>query len=235
MVNGIGTTAATGTGLTTGSLLDDALYGTGNPVTFAADVTFTDAVNMDVVFSFTDPNGIVTTHSKTVAQADYAGTYFGFATKARNRGVSSSNRNAPFIMNYKSFRVTDNSSGYDTWAETYGGANVIGASTNDYDSDGLDNLYEYGLGGDPTNRLNMGTLPVMEKSGDRFLYVHPQRSDDTSLVYTVETSTNLVSAAWLPVGYTIMGTNVTGGTVDFVTNDVNTIGDEKFIRLKIEQ
>ena len=46
--------------------------------------------------------------------------------------------------------------GYDLWANGYG----IGAGTNDFDSDGLNNLYEYGLDGNPTNGLDRGTLPV---------------------------------------------------------------------------
>jgi hypothetical protein len=50
----------------------------------------------------------------------------------------------------------------------------------------------------------------------------------------VETSTNLVSGAWTNEGYSVIGTNVTGGTLDFVTNDVDTAEDERFIRLKIE-
>jgi len=39
----------------------------------------------------------------------------------------------------------------------------------------------------------------------------------------------------LPVGYTITGTNVTGGTLNFVTNDVDTVRNKNFIRLKIGQ
>ena len=206
----------------------------GTEVKFTANIEFSGS-DINISVSFTDSGVNVTTvPTVTVPAASYTGDYFGFVTRARSRNYPSS---APWVMDYKSFRVTDNNApvaGYDTWAETYGGPNVIGASTNDYDFDGLDNLYEYGLGGDPTNRLNMGTLPVMEKSGDRFLYIHPQRSDDASLAYTVETTTNLVSAAWQPVGYTIMGTNVTGGTLDFVTNDIDTVRNKNFIRLKIE-
>jgi len=33
----------------------------------------------------------------------------------------------------------------------------------------------------------------------------------------------------------VTATHVTGGTLDFVTNDMNTAQDEKFIRLKINQ
>jgi fibronectin type 3 domain-containing protein len=123
--------------------------------------------------------------------------------------------------------------GYDQWAIEWGAE--IGTSTNDFDSDGLNNLYEYGLGGNPTNPAAHGTLPVFTKSGTRLLYVHPQRSDDASLIYTVLTTTNLMTGMWTNEGYAIMGTNVTGETLDFVTNELDTVKNEKFIRLKIEK
>jgi hypothetical protein len=121
--------------------------------------------------------------------------------------------------------------GYDQWAS----ANGAGAATNDFDSDGVNNLAEYALGGNPTNALNQGTLPVFSKSASGFIYVHPQRSDDTTLTYRVEITTNLMSGTWTNQGYRVTGTNVTGGTLDFVTNDVDTVDNEKFIRLRIEQ
>ena len=121
--------------------------------------------------------------------------------------------------------------GYSQWAAGYG----IGAGTNDYDSDGINNLTEYGLDGNPTNGQNRGTLPTFIKIGNSFRYVHPKRSDDVSLTYTVETTTNLVSGTWTNQRYIVAGTNVTGDTLNFVTNDIDTIENEKFIRLKIEQ
>ena len=124
-------------------------------------------------------------------------------------------------------------SGYDQWAA--GWSTNIGTATNDFDFDGLNNLYEYGVDGNPTNQLDRGTLPVFMESGGAFIYVHPKRSDDTNMAYRVETTTNLVSGAWTNEGYIVIGTNVTGGTLDFITNDVDTVEEEKFIRLKIER
>ena len=123
--------------------------------------------------------------------------------------------------------------GYDLWATQWDVD--IGSSTNDYDYDDLSNLYEYGLGGNPTNGLDRGTLPVFSKSGSAFLYVHPKRSDDTNITYTVETTTNLVSGVWTNQGYTITGTNITGGLFNFVTNEIDTVRNINFIRLRIEQ
>jgi hypothetical protein len=130
--------------------------------------------------------------------------------------------------------VSTAGSTYAQWTLGWG-TNDIGAATNDYDLDGLNNLYEYALGGNPTNAAIQGSSPVFAKSGSGFIYVHPMRSDDTSLVYTVETRTNLLSGTWTNQGCTVTGTNVTGETLDFVTNDVDTVDNEKFIRLRIEQ
>ena len=43
----------------------------------------------------------------------------------------------------------------------------------------------------------------------------------------VETTTNLAVGAWKNEGYTATGTNGTGGTLDFVTYNVDTGENEK--------
>ena len=112
----------------------------------------------------------------------------------------------------------------------------IGNSSEDYDDDGLDNITEYGLDGDPTDGTQASaTLPTFTAVGGGFEYIHPERAGDSNLVYTVETTENLVYSPWAATGYTVGGTEVTGGTLDFVTNSVDTVADQKFIRLKIEQ
>ena len=122
--------------------------------------------------------------------------------------------------------------GYDLWATTW--STDIGAATNDFDSDGINNLYEYAMDGNPTNGLAPTNLPVFSRLGNGFIYVHPKRSDDTNITYTVETSTDLVAGSWTNNGYTVSGTNITGGDLNFVTNDVDTVENEKFIRLRVE-
>ena len=128
--------------------------------------------------------------------------------------------------------------GYETWAAGWGGVD-IGSTTNDYDNDGLSNLYEYGLDGDPTNEFDQGTSPtfeVVEVGGSNvFSYVYPQRSDPNSgLTYYLELNTDLIAGTWVNSGYTVSGINDTGETLNFVTNTTDTVGDQKFIRLIIE-
>lgn len=127
--------------------------------------------------------------------------------------------------------------GYDAWAEGWD-AN-LGAATDDYDGDGLNNLGEYGLGGDPTDGSDRGIAPgvgVETVDGtDWFGYVYPQRADlDSGLSYRLELCTNLVYGAWTNTGYAVLGTNITGGEFDYVTNVTDMVSSEKFIRLIVE-
>ena len=123
--------------------------------------------------------------------------------------------------------------GYAGWAETWGVD--IGVETNDYDGDGLLNVGEYGLGGDPTDILDQGVSAELVVNGGVANYIYPQLSDTNSgLAYSFEFSADLVSGLWTNSGYTISGTNVTGNNLDFVTNVVDATEETKFIRLNIE-
>jgi fibronectin type 3 domain-containing protein len=130
---------------------------------------------------------------------------------------------------------TSTASLYDNWVAEWG-VN-IGESTNDFDADGLNNLYEYGLGGNPTNGVvEPAYLPYLEYTGSDLNYYYVQRSDDPALTYTVKTTTNLVGGIWDSMGYTVSGTNVGFATeLDEVINQIDLSIDQRFIRLLIEQ
>jgi hypothetical protein len=225
-VNGI-TTGLPSTSAS-GAYSEDGWVGT--TLKYTADIVFTNDL-IDVAFTFADQNGVENTLRAEVYAENYPGTYFGFATKLRNRGDSYSNRDDPPVLNYKSFSFTDNTlQGYDLWASEHG----VGAATDDFDSDGINNLYEYGLGGDPTNPAVHGTLPTFSTAESVFTYSYPKRSDDDSLIYTVQTTTNLVVGPWVETGVFITETEP-GDPLDRVTATVDSTADGKFIRLKIEQ
>lgn len=124
---------------------------------------------------------------------------------------------------------------YNVWSKSYGGAGLIGSETYDYDGDGLANLAEYALGGSPIDFESVGETPSVRYTDGALRYVHPQRSDDSSLAYTLETTTNLVSGVWTSAVYTVSGTNTTGGTLNYVTNTVDTAAGEQFLRVRIHQ
>lgn len=120
---------------------------------------------------------------------------------------------------------------YEVWAALHG---LEQGEYGDDDSDGISNLYEYGLNGDPTNALDHGELPIFERSGDHFTYIHVRRNNDPSLVYRIETTETLTTDSWTNSGYFASGTNQAGGIFDVITNTIPVIEDQTFIRLMIE-
>ncbi len=118
------------------------------------------------------------------------------------------------------------------WMDSWGVD--IGSSTNDFDGDGTLNLTEYALGGDPTNGLDPGAVPTFTRSGGGFSYTHMSRNDDSGLLYTIESTTNLVSGVWTNAGYAVDGMQKTAGTFDAITNAIPVSDDDTFIRLRIE-
>lgn len=122
--------------------------------------------------------------------------------------------------------------GYATWAGQWDVD--LGESTNDYDLDGINNFYEYGLNGNPTSGVADITQPLLMNAASEYLYVHAQRNDDPSLVYTVETTPSLTDPAWTNAGTVVLDTLLGDGDFDTVTNTVDTTIDERFIRLIIE-
>ncbi|MDF7825369.1 Ig-like domain-containing protein [Pontiellaceae bacterium B12227] len=122
---------------------------------------------------------------------------------------------------------------YDQWTTQYG---VTNGPSEDHDNDGLSNLYEYGLNGNPTNGFVDADLPMFGQGVGGLEYVHTQRNDDTNLVYFLNLTGSLVNPTWTNLGYTVTGTNVMEeGVFDFVTNLIDTADSARFIQLEIEQ
>ena len=120
---------------------------------------------------------------------------------------------------------------FEAWSLLYG----VSGSTNDPDGDGLDNLREFGLGGDPTNGLHTGHAIAYGKAGGGMGYVYPRRKD-SGLAYWLETSTNLISNVWTNNGYTELPmVGAIDPDFEAVTNQIPTAMDETFIRLRIEE
>lgn len=129
----------------------------------------------------------------------------------------------------------------ENWATGFGLTGADAAADADPDGDGINNLYEYGLGGDPTNPAFWGIAPVYGTLADGgtnwFEYIYPKRSAlDSGLTYHLETTDNLIYTAWADSGYTVQGTGTIDADFDAVTNRVSTeVEDEQFIRLIIEE
>jgi hypothetical protein len=142
------------------------------------------------------------------------------------------------VDNLGVFFAEDLANSYAVWASSY---ELVYGPDGDDDLDGWVNLYEYALGLDPTNTVDPnavadGALPTFGNGSGGMEYIHAQRTDDSSLTYYLELDGDLVNApGWTNVGYTVTGTNVTGGTFDYVTNAIPTTDAQKFIRLVVEQ
>ena len=130
---------------------------------------------------------------------------------------------------------------FSTWMKDHGLSGSDAVSTNDYDGDGLDNLYEFGLGGDPTNFANLGFSPIYgvgEDAGTNWMtYIYPRRSDpESGISYHLELNTNLVTGVWINGGYDIMGIGTIDSDFDTATNRIPVDEeDELFLRLIIEE
>ncbi|MCF7818039.1 MAG: hypothetical protein K9M54_09165, partial [Kiritimatiellales bacterium] len=102
---------------------------------------------------------------------------------------------------------------YAAWAAGYGlvDPNGTGAMTADPDEDWVDNLAEYGLGGDPTNSVDQGHVPtsrLLADGGTNWLeYVYYERSDKVALGldYYPERGLDLVSPGWTNSGIVVAG------------------------------
>ena len=105
----------------------------------------------------------------------------------------------------------------------------------DFDGDGWDNLMEYALDGNPVNGFIDGNVPTYVNAGSTVDYVFAMRKDDASLRYWLEVSDDLVFPSWTNVGYAVIGTNVTDGLFNFVSNSVPVDNAMKFIRLVVEK
>ncbi len=126
---------------------------------------------------------------------------------------------------------------FDQWMVNH---KVVGALV-DSDADGLDNLSEFALGGNPTNADAAAILPVfgiVPDLGTNWLeYVYRRRNDyiDRGLDYAIETTTNLISNDWNTNGVTEIGTALIDEEFDSVTNRVSTEEHAgQFLRLKVE-
>jgi len=130
---------------------------------------------------------------------------------------------------------------YMQWADDY---EMVGNGTaamyTDPDGDGLNNLAEYGIGGNPTNRAERGHVPVgsiVKDSGSWLEYIHYEHADKTErgLSYSAQHSANLLSNVWASTEAVLVGAGALDAEFNAVTNRIATESKEsQFIRLRVE-
>lgn len=126
--------------------------------------------------------------------------------------------------------------GFSGWINDYNLSGGDEAADADPDGDGVDNLSEYGFGGNPTNAALTGTLPVYEIGGGTVQIVHVEQTGAASgISYSVQQTPQLVSPAWTATGITLVGES---GDVDgfkTVTNQVSADAAEKFLKVFVQE
>ncbi|VGO12221.1 hypothetical protein PDESU_00772 [Pontiella desulfatans] len=129
--------------------------------------------------------------------------------------------------------------GYDTWAAGYGLEGDDALPGADVEPDGLDNLMEYALGGDPNVDDAAAVAPaayIMDDGGtDWFYHVYDQRVDDAALTFSLGATDNLVGtpADTNDVSFVGQSDEVDGFRTQ--TNRTEMTTDAKFISLKVEK
>ncbi|MDZ8119122.1 hypothetical protein [Pontiella agarivorans] len=133
--------------------------------------------------------------------------------------------------------VANSPSSYDFWTAQYGLSGDDALETADPDGDGVTNIAEFGLGGDPLDPLSAGTREMVSDTVngvDGFIYSYVKTRDPVAdLTYTFKTTENLMMP-FTDTGYTVLDEVVLDyywiGVTNFVPADV----DARFMRLDIE-
>ncbi len=130
------------------------------------------------------------------------------------------------------------------WTDGFNIYNEDAAAGFDYDNDGLDNVYEWGLFGDPTDSGNTGLSPEavqLDATGSNLIYIYPRLVDpDNRPQYFLEEIGNLTFGPWTNEEGTYdisAGGDYPGslGEAEAVTNSIPTNLDAKFIQLQITE
>lgn len=131
--------------------------------------------------------------------------------------------------------------GYGAWAEANGlTAGVNDGLEDDAENgglgDGLNNLMEYALGGDPLVDDAATVAPQTSEAGGYFYHVYKERTDDPTLTFTVDLNENLtLPGGWGAAGLEAEERGPDNGEFQMVTNSTDTLEAAEFIRLQVEK
>ncbi|VGO14876.1 hypothetical protein PDESU_03446 [Pontiella desulfatans] len=130
------------------------------------------------------------------------------------------------------FDTTSVPAGYDAFETLY---DLQEGAEGDDDKDGLSNLGEYAINGNPTNAADTGQMG-MSSDGSTFAYVHAKLADDSSVTYRLIDTTDLVNGSVTTNGYVSQVNGPVDGDYLTVTNNYDMTGKpEQFIELEVEQ
>lgn len=247
------TTIATGATLAPGNN-NAAVLNFGNDVTLSAGSTYavdiTSALAMDKIST---PTGVLTVHGtiavKLTGYTPVATDVFDIVDAATISGTPTFDFSEAVLPSGLSWDTTDFATsgeikikalGYQVFAQTITDPAKRAAGL-DADSDGVSNLLEYVLAGDPTAQ-DLAILPIISSAGNALVITY-KRSDasENDTIQIVQYSANLLDWTDVPItpaAATPVGTTVTieenGAAADDVTVTIQKGTDKvKFARLKV--
>ena len=131
----------------------------------------------------------------------------------------------------------------EQWTDGFGIYNEKAASDADPDEDTVDNITEWGFGGNPTDPADQGIVERMfgvDTGAGNLVYVYPRLKTDPRPTYTLtENTVGLNSESFVDNEgtYTITPGADWPGEPDFeaVTNEVPTDADIKFLKVQVTE
>ena len=185
-------------------------------------------------------NGVLEHSTLLYDRSTANGTVF---TSTNNLGrfafvTSSAGKCGDFILDDIKIWALDPSEvldGYDAWVELYPGLGASFYLTDDADADGLNNLQEYVLGGDPTVDDAARVPPIgwvnMDGGSNWLNYVYNRRIDE-GLTYNVFATADLSDDFTIPTEF--VGASEPDNGFETATNRVSTaVEDQLFMQLQV--
>lgn len=125
---------------------------------------------------------------------------------------------------------------YGIWAANF----KVDDEFDDPDGDGVNNLYEYGFGGNPNDLEDKGYSPKAQVVSDNgtnwFEFSHARRiGSEEALDYHLETRNDLVQENWTNSNPMATGLETNDANFETATFQFETTEEKKFIRLEIER
>jgi hypothetical protein len=141
------------------------------------------------------------------------------------------------FTNMKLNGTVDEISSFSSWAGEQG---VTATYTSDSDGDGVVNLLEYALGGDPHLADADSVVPVAGmvevNEAPYFYFEHKQRTDSSNLVYTILTKSDLsLGAEWIPATVSLVEESSPVDGIKTVRHRIAPDGSARFFKLQVEE
>ena len=196
---------------------------------------------LPITYSVTEGPGVV---DKGVLQFTGVGNVL---VKALQGGSSSFNPAPEVTLTFTVSGVTP--SPLSSWKELHFGPSsgaADGDSGFDYDGDGLVNLLEYALGGNPKRQDSADIEPIIVKSASNLQLSFVCSDTKSDISYIVQATSNMLEGAWTDIAYSSAGSRMqpvngrstvldsgVGEREVTVTDHESSLSSKRFLRLKV--